>query len=51
MLKGLVKVRLEGDRENAVGEYNVADVKILRKGKNQPEIEKNDEEMLKALED
>lgn len=51
MLKGLVKVRLEGDRENAVSEYNVADLKILRKGKNQPEIEKNEEEMLKALED
>ncbi|MBQ7986450.1 MAG: stage 0 sporulation family protein [Clostridia bacterium] len=51
MLKGLVKVRLEGDRENAVSEYNVADLKILKKGKNQPEIEKNEEEMLKALED
>ncbi len=51
MLKGLVKVRLEGDRENAVSEYNVADLKILKKGKNQPELEKNEEEMLKALED
>ncbi len=51
MLKGLVKVRLEGDRETAVSEYNVADLKILKKGKNQPELEKNEEEMLKALED
>ncbi len=51
MLKGLVKVRIEGDRETAVSEYNVADLKILKKGKNHPEIEKNDEEMLKALED
>jgi len=51
MLKGIVKVRLEGERENAVSEYNVADLKILKKGKNQPELEKNEEEMLKALED
>lgn len=51
MLKGLVKVRIEGDREAAVSEYNVSDLKILKKGKNMPEIEKNEEEMLKALED
>ena len=51
MLKGIVKVRLEGERENAVSEYNVADLKILKKGKNQHELEKNEEEMLKALED
>jgi len=29
----------------------VADLKILKKGKKQQDIEKNDEEMLKALED
>lgn len=51
MLKGVVKVRIEGDREAAVSEYNVADIKILKKGKNQTELEKNEEEMLKALED
>jgi len=51
MLKGLVKVRIENDRETALKEYNVADLKILKKGKKQQDIEKNDEEMLKALED
>lgn len=51
MLKGIVKVRIESDRETAVSDYNVADLKILKKGKNQPELEKNEEEMLKALED
>ena len=51
MLKGLVKVRIEDGRETALSEYNVADLKILKKGKKQPDIEKNDEEMLKALED
>lgn len=51
MLKGLVKVRIENEREAALKEYSVADIKILKKGKKQPDDEKNDEEMLKALED
>ena len=51
MLKGLVKVRIENEREAALKEYNVADIKILKKGKKQSDDEKNDEEMLKALED
>lgn len=51
MLKGLVKVRIESDREAALKEYNVSDLTILKKGKKQPETEKSDEEMLKALED
>lgn len=51
MLKGIVKVRIENDRETALREYNVSDIKILRKGKKPQDNEKNDEEMLKALED
>ena len=51
LLKGKVKVRIEREREATVGEYSVSDIKILRKGKAKPENEKNDEEMLKALED
>ena len=51
MLKGFVRVRIENDRETALKEYNVADIKILKKGKKQQDDEKNDEEMLKALED
>lgn len=51
ILKGRVKVRIEDEREATLGEYNVSDIKILRKGKARPENEKNDEEMLKALED
>ncbi len=50
ILKGRVKVKIENDRETALREYNVADIKILRKGKAKNE-EKNDEEVLKALED
>ena len=51
ILKGLVKVRIENDKEAALKEYNVADIKVLKKGKNKQNDEKNDEEILKALED
>ena len=51
ILKGKVKVRVEGEREAAIAEYDVGDLKIIRKGKARPEDEKNDEEMLKSLED
>ncbi len=51
ILKGLVKVRIEQDRETALKEYNATDIKVLRKGKGKPSDEKNDEEILKALED
>lgn len=51
LLKGKVKVRIEKDREATLEEYNVADIKILRKGKAKPNDEKNDEEILKSLED
>ena len=50
ILKGIVKVRIESEREAALKEYDVSKIKILRKGKQKPE-EKNDEEILKALED
>ncbi len=50
MLKGLVKVRVEAEKEAELREYNVADIKILRKPKKN-QNEKNDEEMLKSLED
>ena len=51
LLKGIVKVRIESEREAALKDYSVADIKILRKGKKPQDDEKNDEEMLKALED
>lgn len=51
LLKGVVKVRIEDGREAALKDYNVGDIKILRKGKKPQNDEKNDEEMLKALED
>lgn len=51
LLKGVVKVRIEDGKEAALKDYNVGDIKILRKGKKSQNDEKNDEEMLKALED
>lgn len=51
ILKGIIKVRIEKEREAALKEYNATDVKILKKGKEKQTDEKNDEEMLKALED
>ncbi len=51
ILKGIVKVRIEKEKEAALKEYNVADIKILKKAKKNQNEEKNDEEMLKALED
>ena len=51
LLKGIVKVRIESDKEAALKDYSVGDIKILRKGKKPQNDEKNDEEMLKSLED
>ena len=51
ILKGRVKVRIESKSEAALSEYDVKDVKILKKPKQEPEDEKNDEEILKILED
>ena len=51
ILKGRVKVRVESKLEAALSEYDVKDIKILKKPKQEPEDEKNDEEILKTLED
>lgn len=51
MLKGRVKVRVEKEREAALSDYDVKDIKILKKGNYDKEDKKNDEEMLKMLED
>ncbi len=51
LLKGLVKVRIEQEKEAALKEYKATDIKVLKKGKEKHIDEKNDEEMLKALED
>ena len=51
ILKGKVKVKIESDKESSVSEFDVKDLKILKKGKNSDFIEKKDEEILKSLEE
>ncbi len=51
ILKGRVKVRVENKVETALSEYDVKDIKILKKPKQDIDDEKNDEEILKTLED
>ena len=51
ILKGRVKVRIEEKSEAALSEYDVKDIKILKKAKNDNKSEKNEEEILKTLED
>ena len=51
ILKGRVKVRVENKNGAALSDYDVKDIKILKKPKNDDNIEKSEEEMLKTLED
>ena len=51
ILKGRVKVRIEQRSEAALSEYDVKDVKILKKARPDLDAEKKDEEILKTLED
>lgn len=51
ILKGRVKVRVENRNGAALADYDVKDVKTLKKPKQDMNDEKNNEEMLKTLED
>lgn len=51
LLKGKVKVKIENDKESALAEFDVRDIKMPKKSKNRDFIEKKDEEILKSLED
>lgn len=51
ILKGRVKVRIEQRNGAALSDYDVKDIKILKKAKFEDGAEKNDEEILKVLED
>lgn len=51
LLKGQVKVKIESDREKVFKDYFRDQVKVIKKNKNIRDFEKNDEELLKKLED
>ncbi len=51
LIRGLLKVRIENDREKAHREYKVSDVRIVKKARTDGDSEKNNDEFLKKLED
>lgn len=50
LLKGKLKVNVEGEKENTIAEFNVSEVKVI-KDNHREEIQQIDEEILKTLED
>ncbi len=51
ILKGRLTVKIEDDREKSYREYGVEEVKVIKKPRGDMSGEKNDEEMLKKLEE
>ncbi len=51
LLRGILKVKIENDREKVHRDYNVSDVKVIKKGRSNSKDEKNNDEFLKKLED
>lgn len=51
ILKGLLRVKIDGDREKAFREYNVNEIKIIKDARSDDLKEKIDDETLKRLED
>ena len=51
VLKGIAKVKLEGEGEAAVEEFNFTDIKILKNNHKQNEQQDADMKALKKLED
>lgn len=51
LLKGLLKVKIGDDREKVYKEYPVDAVKVIKKGYANDSFEKNDDELLKKLEE
>ena len=50
LLKGILKVKIENERESVYQDCHISEVKIIKNGKNDDDNEKIDEEMLKNLE-
>ena len=51
ILKGRVKVLIEKNKESSLEEFNVKDIKVQKRPRNTQHNEKNEEEILKPLED
>lgn len=50
LLNGMLKVKIENDKESAYQDCSVSEVKVIKNGKNTDDTEKIDEELLKNLE-
>lgn len=51
LLKGQLKVKLENEREKVYKDFSVDEVKVIKRAKGERNSEKNDDELLKKLED
>lgn len=50
LLSGMLKVKIENDKESSYQDCKVSDVKVIKNGKNTDDSEKVDEDLLKNLE-
>lgn len=50
LLKGILKVKIETEKETVYQDYSVSDIKMIKNGKNVEDLEKIDEDLLKNLE-
>ena len=50
ILKGMLKVKIENDRESSYQDCHISEVKVIKNGKNVEDSEKIDEDLLKNLE-
>ncbi len=50
ILKGMLKVKIENERESAYQDCHISEVKVIKNGKNVDDSEKIDEDLLKNLE-
>lgn len=50
LLKGILKVKIETEKETVYQDYSVNDIKMIKNGKNVEDLEKIDEDLLKNLE-
>ena len=50
ILKGILKVKIENERESSYQDCHISEVKIIKNGKNVDDSEKIDEDLLKNLE-
>ncbi len=51
LLRGQLKVKIDNEREKIHRDYDISEVRVIKKGRDERETEKNDDELLKKLEE